>query len=207
MQKLIDKIRSQKAVIGIIGLGYVGLPLVIRFAEEGFKVLGFDVDIKKVKSITAGKSYIKHIPDTNLKNLVKKGYLNATTDFKQLKKVDAVAIFFLEADPGLVVLGEGKHGLEFLLRIPVLQLCTVQQHHAAGHTLVHQALGAGTHTAHDGLAMHIPVEQLPHIAGGENIGVYDHCPSLVVHELWWHKAGGCERLQIIVQPGALNPVA
>ena len=51
MQKLIDKIRSQKAVIGIIGLGYVGLPLVIRFAEEGFKVLGFDVDIKKVKSL------------------------------------------------------------------------------------------------------------------------------------------------------------
>ena len=92
MQKLIDKIRSQKAVIGIIGLGYVGLPLVIRFAEEGFKVLGFDVDIKKVKSITAGKSYIKHIPGANFKNLVKKGYISATTNFKKLKKVDAVII-------------------------------------------------------------------------------------------------------------------
>jgi UDP-N-acetyl-D-glucosamine dehydrogenase len=92
MQKLIDKIRSQKAVIGIIGLGYVGLPLVIRFAEEGFKVLGFDVDIKKVKSIAAGKSYIKHIPGANFKSLVKKGYISATGDFKQLKKVDVVII-------------------------------------------------------------------------------------------------------------------
>ena len=72
MQGLIQKIRSKKAVIGVIGLGYVGLPVVIRFAEEGFKVLGFDIDLKKVKSINMGKSYIKHIPDVNFKNLVKK---------------------------------------------------------------------------------------------------------------------------------------
>ena len=52
MKKLIKKIRSKQAAIGIIGLGYVGLPLVIRFAEEGFKVLGFDIDSKKVKKIT-----------------------------------------------------------------------------------------------------------------------------------------------------------
>ncbi len=92
MRTLIEKIRSKKAVIGIIGLGYVGLPLVIRFAEEGFKVLGFDVDLKKVKSITAGKSYIKHIPCAGFKTLVKAGNISATTDFKKLRKVDAVII-------------------------------------------------------------------------------------------------------------------
>jgi len=92
MQKLIEKIKSKKAVIGIIGLGYVGLPLLIRFAEEGFKVLGFDVDLNKVKSITAGKSYIKHIPCAGFKTLVKTGRISATTDFKKLKKADAVII-------------------------------------------------------------------------------------------------------------------
>jgi UDP-N-acetyl-D-glucosamine dehydrogenase len=75
MQRLIQKIRSKKAVIGVIGLGYVGLPVVIRFAEEGFKVLGFDIDLKKVKSINMGKSYIKHIPGINFKSLVKKNAL------------------------------------------------------------------------------------------------------------------------------------
>ncbi len=92
MQRLIQKIRSKKAVIGVIGLGYVGLPVVIRFAEEGFKVLGFDIDLKKVKSINMGKSYIKHIPGVTFKSLVKKERISATTDFKKLKSVDAVII-------------------------------------------------------------------------------------------------------------------
>jgi UDP-N-acetyl-D-glucosamine dehydrogenase len=85
MQRLIQKIKSKKAVIGVIGLGYVGLPVVIRFAEEGFKVLGFDIDLKKVKSINMGKSYIKHIPGNNFKSLVKKKYIGATNDFKKIK--------------------------------------------------------------------------------------------------------------------------
>ncbi len=92
MQRLIQKIRAKKAVIGVIGLGYVGLPVVIRFAEEGFKVLGFDIDLKKVKSINMGKSYIKHIPGVNFKSLVKKARISATTDFKKLKNVDAIII-------------------------------------------------------------------------------------------------------------------
>lgn len=92
MRKLIEKIKSKKAVIGIIGLGYVGLPLVIRFAEEGFQVLGFDVDTQKTKSINSGKSYIKHIPGDNFKTLVKKGFISATTEFKRLKHVDAIII-------------------------------------------------------------------------------------------------------------------
>ncbi|MBM4302013.1 MAG: hypothetical protein FJ121_10920 [Deltaproteobacteria bacterium] len=57
-----DKILSKEACIGIIGLGYVGLPLVLRFAKQGFRVLGFDTDPEKVQALNAGKSYIKHIP-------------------------------------------------------------------------------------------------------------------------------------------------
>jgi len=92
MQKIIKKINDKKAVIGIIGLGYVGLPLVIRFAEEGFAVVGFDVDARKVQEIRAGKSYIKHIPGHTIEKFVEKGMVSATDDFKRLRSVDAVII-------------------------------------------------------------------------------------------------------------------
>ncbi len=92
MQRIAQKIKSKKTVIGIIGLGYVGLPVVIRFAEEGFKVLGFDIDLKKVKNINMGKSYIKHIQGNSFKSLVKEKQIEATNDFKKIKNVDAVII-------------------------------------------------------------------------------------------------------------------
>jgi len=92
VQRIVQKIKSKKTVIGIIGLGYVGLPIVIRFAEEGFKVLGFDIDLNKVKNINMGKSYIKHIQGNSFKSLVKEKKIQATNDFKKIKKVDAVII-------------------------------------------------------------------------------------------------------------------
>ncbi len=92
MQKLISRITSRKANIGVIGLGYVGLPLVLRFAEEGFKTVGFDVDSNKIKSINSGKSYIKHIPDKKLKTLSKNGRIRGTDNFKKLKDMDVVII-------------------------------------------------------------------------------------------------------------------
>ena len=60
-KELISKFESKKAVIGILGLGYVGLPLMMRFSNVGFKVLGFDIDQSKVESLMNGKSYIEHI--------------------------------------------------------------------------------------------------------------------------------------------------
>uniref|UniRef100_UPI000A710699 NAD(P)-binding domain-containing protein n=1 Tax=Aquitalea pelogenes TaxID=1293573 RepID=UPI000A710699 len=60
-QQLLNRIADKSAVIGIVGLGYVGLPLMLRFAEVGYKVLGFDIDQSKVDALTAGKSYIEHI--------------------------------------------------------------------------------------------------------------------------------------------------
>ena len=92
MKKLSTKISNKTARIGIVGLGYVGLPLVIRFAEEGFPVLGFDVDEQKVGMLNKGKSYIKHIASKQFANHLKTGAVQATTDFKQLKKVDVIII-------------------------------------------------------------------------------------------------------------------
>ena len=60
--QLLSRINDKSAVIGIIGLGYVGLPLVLRFAEVGYRVLGFDIDQDKIDKLKQGRSYIKHIP-------------------------------------------------------------------------------------------------------------------------------------------------
>ena len=92
MQLLINKILKREAKIGVIGLGYVGLPLVMRFCEEGFKVIGFDVDHEKVKVLNKGESYIKHIPEKNILSLITKGYFRATNDFNYLSEIDCIII-------------------------------------------------------------------------------------------------------------------
>jgi UDP-N-acetyl-D-glucosamine dehydrogenase len=91
MQKLLNDLRARQAKIGIVGLGYVGLPLLIRFCEENFKVVGFDIDSRKVEMLNSGKSYIEHIPDTQLISAVKNGS-KATTDFKEISNVDAIIL-------------------------------------------------------------------------------------------------------------------
>ncbi len=73
-QKLIEKFSNKTAVIGIYGLGYVGLPLMLRFIEAGFKVVGFDVDEKKVVRLNSGQSYIKHIPGPEIQNAITHGF-------------------------------------------------------------------------------------------------------------------------------------
>lgn len=78
--------------VGIIGCGYVGLPLALRFAEAGHKVTGFDTDPTKVTMLNAGKSYIEHIQQTKIQQFVNSKHFNATTDFTKLKEVDAVII-------------------------------------------------------------------------------------------------------------------
>ena len=92
VEKLIEKIESRKAVVGVVGLGYVGLPLSREFSAGGAKVLGFDVDPKKIKLLLAGKSYIDHIPSKVVKEIVKTGRFDATTDFKRLREADCILI-------------------------------------------------------------------------------------------------------------------
>ena len=92
LDDFISRLTDKSATITVIGLGYVGLPLVIRFAEEGYRVIGFDVDGDKVASLNAGRSYIKHIPDESIKGFVDEGRFSATTDPSALKEADAVII-------------------------------------------------------------------------------------------------------------------
>ncbi len=90
--ELLEKIQKNEAKVGVIGLGYVGLPLVIHFVKAGFDTTGFDVDIEKVKHLHAGKSYIKHIPSADVATLKKSEGFDATTDFSKLKKMDCIII-------------------------------------------------------------------------------------------------------------------
>lgn len=89
---LLDKIQKRSAIVGVIGLGYVGLPLVIQFVKAGFNAIGFDVDDKKVKSLREGKTYIKHIPAEEVKILKSSGSFKATTNFSHLKNTDCIII-------------------------------------------------------------------------------------------------------------------
>jgi UDP-N-acetyl-D-glucosamine dehydrogenase len=89
---LIEKIRSRQATVGVIGLGYVGLPLAVELAHAGYHVIGFDIIKEKVDRINAADSYIKDVPSEQLAPLVKSGHLVARSDFSQLLKCDTVEI-------------------------------------------------------------------------------------------------------------------
>ena len=89
---LLERIRSRQANVGVIGLGYVGLPLAVELAQAGFTVTGFDVDAGKTTQINAGKSYIPDVPEAALAACVSKGTLKATTDMSQLGAMDAIDI-------------------------------------------------------------------------------------------------------------------
>ncbi len=89
---LLTKIKKKEAKIGIIGLGYVGLPLGLEFANKGFDVTGFDVDERKIPMLNNGKSYIKHIDEKKIKSAVDSKKFVATSDFNRLPEVDAIII-------------------------------------------------------------------------------------------------------------------
>jgi UDP-N-acetyl-D-glucosamine dehydrogenase len=91
-EELLEKLKSHRAKVGVIGLGYVGLPLVLRFGDEHFEILGFDVDAEKVRKLNAGESYIRHIDASRLLNLRKEKKFEATTDFSRLAEADAIII-------------------------------------------------------------------------------------------------------------------
>lgn len=90
--RTLNKIKTKKITVGVIGLGYVGLPLSLVFAESGCNVIGFDVDAKKVSAIREGSSYIKHIKEKRLKEACDKKKLQATSNFKQIEECDVVII-------------------------------------------------------------------------------------------------------------------
>jgi UDP-N-acetyl-D-glucosamine dehydrogenase len=91
-QSLLKRIKNREAAVGVIGLGYVGLPLVKAFLKKGFSVMGFDIDPKKVEMLNQGRSYIKHVSTAELRRSLSAKKFAATTDFSRLPEVDAILI-------------------------------------------------------------------------------------------------------------------
>jgi len=89
---LLEKIINKEIKIGIIGLGYVGLPLALEFVEAGFFIIGFDIDEKKIPILESGNSYIKHISSERISSAVKTNKFKATSNFERLNEVDAIII-------------------------------------------------------------------------------------------------------------------
>ncbi|MFP4353737.1 MAG: nucleotide sugar dehydrogenase [Phycisphaerae bacterium] len=89
---LVSKIKDNQALIGIVGLGYVGLPLVREFVRGGARVLGFDVDQQKITKLHAGKTYIEHLPDELIQEMIDSGRFEATADFGRLSEPDCILI-------------------------------------------------------------------------------------------------------------------
>jgi UDP-N-acetyl-D-glucosamine dehydrogenase len=91
-EQIAQLISQKRARIGVIGLGYVGLPLLVEFAGKGFRGTGFEVDVQKVARINAGSSYIGDVPEGKVKELVEASLLQATMDFALLKECDVIII-------------------------------------------------------------------------------------------------------------------
>lgn len=91
-ESIINKIENKDAVIGVVGLGYVGLPLAVEKAKAGYKVIGFDVQAARVEQVNMGINYIGDVVDQDLADMIKEGQLVATTDYARIQEVDAVAI-------------------------------------------------------------------------------------------------------------------
>src|SRR5216117_3500788 len=91
-ERLSRKIESRRAHLGVIGLGYVGLPLAVEFGRAGFQVTGIDIDKRRVHRLERGESYIQDVPTSEVRALVRAGNLKATSDFSVLRRIDAVNV-------------------------------------------------------------------------------------------------------------------
>ena len=92
MNKIKEKLLNKTAILGVVGLGYVGLPLAVEKAKAGFRTIGFDVQESKVDMVNAGNNYIGDVVNEDLEEIVRSGLLSATTDFAQVASADAVCI-------------------------------------------------------------------------------------------------------------------
>ena len=126
MALTLERIRAKQVTVGIIGLGYVGYPLALSFAQAGVRAIGFDIDHHKIACINSAESYIRHIPSDRLKTVVAEGLFSATTDFSRAKECDALII---------CVPTPLTHHMEPDLRF-IEETCRSIAPHLAPHTLV-----------------------------------------------------------------------
>ncbi|RME19931.1 MAG: nucleotide sugar dehydrogenase, partial [Deltaproteobacteria bacterium] len=92
LDEFLQKVESRRARVGVVGLGYVGLPLAVAFCRAGFRVTGFDTDDRKPEMLTAGKSYLRHIPAESFERFIKEGQFVPTSDFDGARECDALVI-------------------------------------------------------------------------------------------------------------------
>ena len=121
IQELIHRIEKKKVLVGVIGMGYVGLPLVQRFCEQGFRTLGFDIDPRKVAALKKGRSYIKTIPSSKITRFVRDGHFDATDDFSRLREPDCILIcvptpLTEKMEPDLQYIEKTTHSIKNSLR-------------------------------------------------------------------------------------------
>jgi len=90
--KLLEKIKDKQAILGVVGLGYVGLPLAVEKAKAGFKVIGFDIQAKRVDMVNRGENYIGDVVDEELKELVDSKMIEATCDYSKISECDTISI-------------------------------------------------------------------------------------------------------------------
>ena len=114
----LEKIKSKQAVIGIVGLGYVGLPLAQAFCQEGIKVVGFDIDQEKIDLIEKGQSYIKHIGDEVIGTMRAGGLFDVTSNFAKIAEVDVIIICVLMIIISIIIIissySISNHAISFI---------------------------------------------------------------------------------------------
>ena len=142
---LLNCLRNKEGKIGIIGMGYVGLPLAIAYAEKGFKVLGIDIDKSKVEKINNSKSYINHIPSEKLKNLVYLKSLQATNNFSEVTNLDAIILCLPTPlnkyrEPDLSYIRNTLNSIKPFLRRASFKFREhhISRHHKRGTLSIHQ---------------------------------------------------------------------
>ncbi len=116
-QRLLERLNDHSAIIGIVGLGYVGLPLAVAFAENGYRVIGVDANPDKIELLRQGKSYIIDMPDEQIAPLVHNGRLQARTNYEALREADAISICVptplrKTKDPDLTYVLQAAEGVE-----------------------------------------------------------------------------------------------
>lgn len=176
VSRLQARLRDRSARVGIIGLGYVGLPLACLFAEKGFATTGFDIDESKVTALNAGRSYIKHIPAKRIARLRKSGVFSASADFDGLRDMDAIIIcvptpLTRHREPDLQFIL--KTGEEILPRLRAGQLVVLESSTYPGTTrdeLKPILEGSGLKSGRDFFLAYSPEREDP---GNANFGTND----------------------------------
>ncbi len=183
LEELRDKIESREARMGVIGLGYVGLPLALEFAKAGFRVTGIDVNADKVRGLDEGRSYIEDVPDAELEAAVKAGRFSATTDFVQLSALDVIHIcvptpLTRTKDPDVSHLMSALESIQRRLRSGQLVILGSTTYPGTTHELfVPMLAGTGLNVGEDFALAFAPeridpgsswaVREVPKVVGGE----------------------------------------